>query len=43
MNKGFETFARQVAEAGVDGVIVVDCPPEEADPLTDALEAEVCR
>lgn len=40
MNKGFETFARQAAEAGVDGVIVVDCPPEEADPLTDALEAE---
>jgi len=40
MNKGFTTFAREAAEAGVDGVIVVDCPPEEADPLTDALEAE---
>lgn len=40
MNKGFTAFAREAAEAGVDGVIVVDCPPEEADPLTDALEAE---
>jgi tryptophan synthase alpha chain len=39
MNKGFEVFAREAAAAGVDGVIVVDCPPEEADPLTDALEA----
>lgn len=40
MNKGFEAFARQANAAGVDGLIVVDCPPEEADPLTDALEAE---
>ena len=39
MNKGFDVFAREAAAAGVDGVIVVDCPPEEADPLTDALEA----
>ncbi|WP_068877784.1 MULTISPECIES: tryptophan synthase subunit alpha [unclassified Phenylobacterium] len=36
---GFEAFARDAAAAGVDGVIVVDCPPEEADPLADALEA----
>ncbi|WP_296596692.1 tryptophan synthase subunit alpha [Phenylobacterium sp.] len=36
---GFEAFAAEAAEAGVDGVIVVDCPPEEADPLADALEA----
>lgn len=40
MNKGFEAFARQANAAGVDGLIVVDCPPEEADPLSDALEAE---
>lgn len=40
VNRGFETFARQANEAGVDGLIVVDCPPEEADPLSDALEAE---
>ncbi|WP_374575362.1 tryptophan synthase subunit alpha [Phenylobacterium sp.] len=36
---GYEAFARDAAEAGVDGLIIVDCPPEEADPLTDALEA----
>lgn len=36
---GFETFAGKAAAAGVDGLIIVDCPPEEADPLTDALEA----
>lgn len=39
VNRGFDTFARQAAEAGVDGLIVVDCPPEEADPLADALDA----
>ena len=27
------------AAAGVDGLIVVDCPPEEAGPLSDALDA----
>ncbi|MGQ2990221.1 MAG: tryptophan synthase subunit alpha [Brevundimonas sp.] len=37
---GHEAFARDAAAAGVDGVIIVDCPPEEADPLTDALDAE---
>jgi tryptophan synthase alpha chain len=36
---GFEAFARDAAEAGVDGLIVVDCPPEEAGPLADALDA----
>lgn len=36
---GHGAFARDAAAAGVDGVIVVDCPPEEADPLTDALDA----
>ncbi|KSB91044.1 tryptophan synthase subunit alpha [Caulobacter vibrioides] len=40
VNKGFEAFAKDAAAAGVDGLIVVDCPPEEADPLSDALEAE---
>jgi tryptophan synthase alpha chain len=39
MSYGFTAFARDAGAAGVDGVIVVDCPPEEADPLTDALEA----
>lgn len=36
---GYEAFARDAATAGVDGVIVVDCPPEEAGPLNDALDA----
>jgi tryptophan synthase alpha chain len=36
---GFERFASEAGAAGVDGLIVVDCPPEEADPLADALEA----
>jgi tryptophan synthase alpha chain len=39
LNKGFDVFAREAAAAGVDGLIVVDCPPEEADPLADALDA----
>jgi tryptophan synthase alpha chain len=38
LSRGFERFAAEAAEAGVDGLIVVDCPPEEADPLADALE-----
>jgi tryptophan synthase alpha chain len=37
---GFARFAVDAAAAGVDGLIVVDCPPEEADPLADALDAE---
>ncbi len=36
---GLEAFAAQAAEAGIDGLIVVDCPPEEADPLADALDS----
>jgi len=28
MTLGLETFAREAAAAGVDGLIVVDCPPE---------------
>ncbi len=37
---GSRTFARLAAAAGADGVIMVDCPPEEAEALTDDLEAE---
>ena len=40
INRGFQTFAQDAAAAGVDGLIVVDIPPEEADPLADALDAE---
>jgi tryptophan synthase alpha chain len=37
---GLAAFAAAAAAAGVDGLIVVDCPPEEAGPLADALDAE---
>lgn len=40
INRGFATFACDAAAAGVDGLIVVDIPPEEADPLADALDAQ---
>jgi tryptophan synthase alpha chain len=36
---GYEAFARDAADAGVDGLIIVDTPPEEAGPLADALDA----
>ena len=35
---GIDRFATDAAAAGVDGVIVVDCPPEEADPLLAAFD-----
>ncbi len=38
MTHGFERFAQDAAAAGVDGLIVVDCPPEEEGPLADALD-----
>lgn len=34
---GYETFAKAASEAGVDGVLTVDLPPEEASSLVDAL------
>jgi tryptophan synthase alpha chain len=40
LSRGLAAFAADAASAGVDGVIVVDCPPEEAEPLADALAAE---
>jgi tryptophan synthase alpha chain len=39
LHRGIEAFARDAAAAGVDGLIVVDCPPEEAGELADALDA----
>ena len=38
LSRGYARFAIEAAEAGVDGLIVVDCPPEEADPLADPLD-----
>jgi tryptophan synthase alpha chain len=37
---GLDRFAAEAAGAGVDGVIVVDCPPEEADPLLAAFDPQ---
>lgn len=34
---GLDSFARAAAKAGVDGVLVVDCPPEEAHDYSVAL------
>ncbi len=34
---GLKAFAADAADAGVDGIIVVDAPPEESQPLDDAL------
>lgn len=36
---GFSQFAARAKAAGVDGVLTVDCPPEEAEELTTALMA----
>jgi tryptophan synthase alpha chain len=36
---GLKAFARDAAQAGVDGVIVADLPPEEAGPFASEAEA----
>ena len=36
---GYETFARQAVAAGVDGVLTVDLPPEEAHDLVVQMKA----
>lgn len=36
---GYETFVRSAAQAGVDGVLIVDLPPEESLELAPALKA----
>ncbi len=36
---GYETFAAAAAAAGVDGILTVDLPPEEAGGFRDALRA----
>jgi tryptophan synthase alpha chain len=37
---GYETFARRAAEAGVDGALTVDVPPEEGHDLIQALRGQ---
>jgi len=36
---GYEMFSDAAAEAGVDGAIIVDLPPEEDGPLREAMDA----
>nr|WP_070960679.1 tryptophan synthase subunit alpha [Hyphomonas sp. Mor2] len=36
---GYEAFAAAAAEAGIDGTILVDLPPEEDQPIRDAYSA----
>ncbi|GLS26668.1 tryptophan synthase subunit alpha [Marinibactrum halimedae] len=35
---GYDAFAKAAVEAGVDGLLTVDLPPEEAEPLDDQLK-----
>ena len=37
---GYQAFARQAAACGIDGVITVDMPPEEADEYVPALKSQ---
>jgi tryptophan synthase alpha chain len=38
LSRGYAAFAKDAAEVGVDGLIVVDLPPEESAALADALD-----
>jgi tryptophan synthase alpha chain len=38
LSYGLDRFATDAAGAGADGVIIVDCPPEEAGPVLDAFD-----
>ena len=38
LHYGIERFARDASEAGLDGIIIPDLPPEEAEPYLTALE-----
>ena len=38
LSYGIDAYARDCADAGLDGMIVVDLPPEESGPMRDALE-----
>lgn len=37
---GYDTFARRAAEAGVDGVLMVDLPPEEAVDIVSSFRSQ---
>ena len=39
-NKGVANYAKTAAEAGVDGILSLDLPPEEAGPMLEACKKE---
>jgi len=43
MSYGLARFTKEAAEAGVDGLIIVDLPPEESDEMLAACEAAGLR
>lgn len=40
LNKGVRNYAKEAKEAGVDGILSLDLPPEEADEMIEACKAE---
>ncbi len=40
LNHGMEKFAREASDAGMDGIIIPDLPPEEAPPYQAILESQ---
>lgn len=40
LHHGFEQFAKDASEAGLDGIIIPDLPPEEAELYIDILEKQ---
>ena len=40
MRMGHESFAQQAADAGLDGLLTVDLPPEEAEGLNQVLKTK---
>ena len=39
LSYGIDAYVRDCADAGLDGMIVIDLPPEESGPMREALEA----
>lgn len=37
--KGYEAFCKQASDAGIDGLLIVDAPPEESDQLQKAMQS----
>ena len=37
-NFGYEAFAKKAENSGIDGLLIVDCPPEESEKLLILLK-----